>query len=122
MKILFTCHYHRNPNAGAFGVTWRLGQEYQRLGHDVAYYSLDDLPQTLHPLAKVAAFPEFVAYKAATLARQGGLDVVDASTGDSWVWSLLQKMRGDRPSRSRGVMASNTLNIWNIWRNGSAGT
>ena len=70
-------------------MTWRLGQEYQRLGHDVAYYSIDDLPQTLYPLVKVATFPEFVAYKAATLARQGGLDVLDASTGDGWIWSLL---------------------------------
>lgn len=78
------------------GVTWRLAQEYERLGHAVHCYSLDDLPANLHPLAKVVAFPEFVAHRALQLEQQG-LDIIDASTGDGWVWSMLQRYRSNRP-------------------------
>ncbi|WP_421654651.1 glycosyltransferase family 4 protein [Leptothermofonsia sp. ETS-13] len=97
MKVLFTCHYNFNINAGAAGVTWRLGQQYERLGHQVKYYSYDSLPQPLHPLAKVALFPEFVANHAASLERQGSLDVIDASTGDGWLWAMLNRKRQNRP-------------------------
>lgn len=97
MNVLFTCHYNFNINAGAAGVTWRLGQEYQQLGHQVEYYSLDSLPRRLHPLAKVAAFPEFVAAQIAALERQHTVDIVDASTGDGWVWALLNHRRKQRP-------------------------
>lgn len=97
MKILFTCHYGFNINAGAAGVTWRLGQEYQKLGHEVGYYSLDSLPTRLHPLAKVAAFPEFVAYQISRLNQQQGLNIVDSSTGDGWLWAALNQKRKQRP-------------------------
>lgn len=98
MNILFTCHYHlNNKNAGAAGVTWRLSQEYERLGHSVQSYSWDSLSSKLHPLAKVALFPEFVAQRIHSLERQQAVDIVDASTGDSWLWSLLNRHRRDRP-------------------------
>lgn len=97
MKVLFTCHYNFNTNAGAAGVTWRLGQEYERLGHTADYYSYDSLPDRVHPLAKVALFPEFVANHATTLERQNNIDVIDASTGDGWLWGMLNRKRQDRP-------------------------
>lgn len=97
MNVLFTCHYNFNTNAGAAGVTWRLGQEYERLGHGVEYYSLDSLPQWLHPLAKVAAFPEFVAQRISRLEQLQAVDVVDASTGDGWFWTALHRKRQNRP-------------------------
>lgn len=97
MRVLFTCHYNFNPNAGAAGVTWRLGQEYERLGHHVEYYSYDSLPQWVHPLAKVALFPEFVAHRVSTLVAQPSVDIVDASTGDGWLWAMLQRKQQQRP-------------------------
>lgn len=97
MKILLTCHYNFDTNAGAAGVTWRLGQEYEKLGNEVFYYSLDDLPNKLHRLAKFATFPEFVAHQVWHLCNQQEIDVVDASTGDGWVWSWLQKVQKNRP-------------------------
>ncbi len=97
MKTLFTCHYPFDVNAGAAGVTWRLGQEYQKLGHDVAYYSLDDVPQ-IHKLAKLSAFPIFVARQISQLLDKQAVDVVDASTGDAWMWAtLFSKFRKRRP-------------------------
>ena len=106
MKILLTCHYNFDTNAGAAGVTWRLGQEYEKLGHQVYYYSLDNLPNKLHRLAKFATFPEFVMYKIESICKQQRLDIVDASTGDSWLWALLQNNKQNRPllvSRCHGL-------------------
>ncbi|MBD2178192.1 glycosyltransferase family 4 protein [Pseudanabaena sp. FACHB-1998] len=91
MKILLTIHHELNPNLGAPGVTWRLGQEYLKLGHEVSFFSFDDLPSFLPPLVKSILFPEFVAQKVASLVNLGKIDVVDASTGDGWLWGKLSK-------------------------------
>ncbi|MCU0533670.1 MAG: glycosyltransferase family 4 protein [Hydrococcus sp. Prado102] len=89
MKILLVVHYEFNRNAGAAGVTWQLGQAYQQLGHEVYYYSFDDLPKELPNIAKRIVFPEFVAHHIWKLAKEQKIDVVDASTGDTWLWSKL---------------------------------
>ena len=47
MKILLAIHHPLDPNLGAPGVTWRLGQEYIKLGHEVKFFSFDDLPKFL---------------------------------------------------------------------------
>ncbi|MCG8363359.1 MAG: glycosyltransferase family 4 protein [Pseudanabaenales cyanobacterium] len=98
LNILLTVHYEFNPNAGAAGVIWNLGQEYQKLGHQVQYYSLDDLPHWLPGLAKTIMFPEFVAHHIWNLSNKQAVHVVDASTGDTWVWAkILQRFAGSRP-------------------------
>jgi glycosyltransferase involved in cell wall biosynthesis len=98
MKILLTVHYEFNPNAGAAGVAWQLGQEYQKLGHEVEYYSLSNLPKKLSALAKTIVFPEFVAHHIWSLSRKQAIDVVDASTGDTWIWAKLRQNLGkNRP-------------------------
>ncbi|MDJ0689965.1 MAG: glycosyltransferase family 4 protein [Xenococcaceae cyanobacterium MO_188.B32] len=91
MKILLIVHYQFNPDSGAAGVTWKLGQYYQQLGHQVRYYSLDNLPNWLPQLAKIILFPWFVALHIRKLANCEDLDVVDSSTGDTWVWSKIGK-------------------------------
>jgi glycosyltransferase involved in cell wall biosynthesis len=91
MKILLAVHYPFNPNAGASGVVWQLGQRYQKWGHQVEYYSFDNLPQSLPYLAKVVLFPEFLARHIGQLCHQQAIDVVDASTGDTWFWTTLLK-------------------------------
>ena len=87
MKILLTIHHELNINLGAPGVTWRLGQEYIRLGHEVSYFSFDNLPSFLPSIVQGILFPEFVASKVAGLVKNQEIDVLDASTGDAWVWS-----------------------------------
>lgn len=92
MKILAIIHYPFNRNAGAAGVIWRLGQEYEKLGHQVEYYSFDNLPKQLPNLIKRVLFPVFVAYHIRKLAQQQQpIDVVDASTGDTWLWSKIRQ-------------------------------
>jgi glycosyltransferase involved in cell wall biosynthesis len=107
MKILLTIHKRLNPNAGASGVTWQLGQEYQNLGHQVQYYSFDNLPNKLPPLAKSIFFPEFLTSHILKICRKGAVDVIDASTGDAWMWAkMFRKIREKYPllvTRSHGL-------------------
>lgn len=107
MKILLTIHHELDPNKGAPGITWHLGQEYQKLGHEVQYYTLDNLPHKLPELVESVMFPEFVASHISTLSRKQAVDVVDASTGDAWLWAKMRRSnRENRPllvTRSHGL-------------------
>jgi glycosyltransferase involved in cell wall biosynthesis len=91
MKILLTIHHELTPNAGAPGVTWQLGQEYQKLGHQVQFYSFDNLPHQLPEKFGSVMFPEFVASKILALTRKQAVDVVDSSTGDAWIWTKIRR-------------------------------
>jgi glycosyltransferase involved in cell wall biosynthesis len=97
MKILLTIHHDLDPNAGAPGVTWQLGQQYQMLGHEVQFYSFDNLPAGLTEKAKSMVFPWFVATHISRLIKQQNIDVVDASTGDAWVWMKMLKNFTENP-------------------------
>ena len=107
MKILLTIHEKLDPDSGSAGSTVKLGQQYQKLGHEVHYYSMDNLPKGWHRLAKRLLFPEFVAAHIAQLSSKQVIDVVDASTGDAWMWTkILQGSKRKRPLlvvRSHGL-------------------
>jgi glycosyltransferase involved in cell wall biosynthesis len=91
MKILLAIHHELDHNTGAPGVTWKLGQEYQKLGHEVEYYSFDNLPHKLPGTLESMMFPEFLASHISALSQKGAVDIVDASTGDAWVWAKLPR-------------------------------
>lgn len=97
MKILLIIHYKFDPNSGAAGVTWKLGQYYQKLGHQIQYYSLDNLPDWLPELAKIFLFPWFVALYIRKLTNCQAVDVVDSSTGDTWLWSRVGQYFSKNP-------------------------
>jgi glycosyltransferase involved in cell wall biosynthesis len=107
MKILLIIHHHLDPNQGAPGVTLQVGQQYQDLGHEVLYYSYDNLPPSLTDKAKSVIFPWLVANYITKLSRRQAVDVVDASTGDAWVWAkALRNFRENSPllvTRSHGL-------------------
>jgi len=107
MKVLLTIHEELNPNSGAAGSTLELGNHYLKLGHQVQYYSFNDLPSYLPARVKDLVFPEFVAFQIASLSNKQAVDVVDASTGDAWVWAkILRDPRKKRPllvTRSHGL-------------------
>lgn len=103
MKILLGVHHPLDPGAGAAGVVWQVGQGMAALGHDVDYFSWDDLPASLPARAKELLFPEFAALRFAQ-ARKSGVDVIETSTGDAWLWGKLRPDR--RPlmvTRSQGL-------------------
>ena len=107
MKILLTIHHELDRNAGAPGATWKLGQEYQKLGHEVQYYTFDNLPDKLSGLVKPIMFPGFVASQISALVKKQAVDVVDASTGDAWIWGKMRRRsRENTPllvTRSHGL-------------------
>jgi glycosyltransferase involved in cell wall biosynthesis len=89
MKILLVINVSLDPNAGASGVTLKLGEAYEKLGHDVYYYSNDNLP--LRPSGKLASilFPYNVARHIRDLSEKIGLDVVHSSSNNAWIWGVL---------------------------------
>ena len=102
LRILFTVHHPLDPNAGAAGATLNLGRAMERLGHQVDYFSFDDLPAWLMPRARHLLFPEITAF-----AVRRHVDVLDAMTGDAWLWALSsRKPSGRRPllvTRAHGI-------------------
>ena len=113
MNILFTIHHTLDPNAGAAGVTLKLGQEYQKAGHSVSYFSFDNLPSKLPEIIKAIIFPYWLA--AYLLTKKQPIDVIDASTGDGWLWGkLLRRFRPDSTLITRSHGLEHTLNLENL--------
>jgi len=112
MKILLTIHHPLDPHSGAPGTVLKLGQLYQSLGHEVHYLSHDDLPKRLPGVL----FPEFVAAYLHQQNHRHRFDVIDASTGDAWVWgTLLRRFAPNRPllvTRSHGL--EHTVHLENL--------
>jgi len=106
MRILLTIHEKLDPDSGSAGSTIKLGQQYKKLGHEVQYYSFNDLPNLPHKI-KSLVFPEFVAAHISMLANKRAVDIVDASTGDAWLWAkALQNSKRSHPlliTRSHGL-------------------
>jgi glycosyltransferase involved in cell wall biosynthesis len=110
VKILFTVHHFLDVNAGAAGATLDLASQYSQMGHSVEVYSFDDLPlpAAISGRERQLVFPYFVAAHLAKRLAGRDVDVVDASSGDAWLVSLLRRRRGLRlrpllVTRSHGV-------------------
>ncbi len=103
MRILLSIHHELDADSGAPGATMALGTGLTALGHEVSYLSFDDMPGPPPFMAASIAYPYFAAAKLAAAAKR--FDVVDASTGDAWVWGRLDR-RAARPllaTRSHGL-------------------
>ncbi len=107
MNILLTTHDYLDPNSGAAGSTLKLGQEYQKLGHQVTYYSYEHLPKSLSGILKYFIFPLWVASFLWRQSSKKQFDVVDGNTGDLWIWAKwLSKLQANSlllVSRSLGL-------------------
>lgn len=104
LRILLAIHHELDSDTGAPGTTMALRDCYRALGHEVKVLSFDDMPVRRPFLAAQLAFPSFVAKRLAQ-ERRRGLDVVDASAGDAWVWATLTRAE-NRPvlvTRSHGL-------------------
>ncbi len=101
MRVLLTIHHHLDRDSGAPGATLSLAKGLEQLGVEVAILSFDDLPQRLPALAKEALFPEFVARELWRSANR--YDVVDAATGDAWLWALGRRRSPTLVTRSHGL-------------------
>ena len=104
LRVLLSIHHELDRNAGAPGTTLALGDTYTSLGHEVRFMSFGDLPGKLPYRAKALAYPPFVATRLRRETHRG-LDVIDASTGDTWLWAALTRS-SHRPllvARSHGL-------------------
>ena len=105
MNILLSIHHPLDQDLGAPGITLQLGAAYREAGHAVSFLSFDDLPAWLPSLAKEALYPE-LATPHLRRAVRAGVDVVDASTGDAWLWARTLRRGRRRPllvTRSHGL-------------------
>jgi glycosyltransferase involved in cell wall biosynthesis len=103
VRILFSTHHVQDPDTGASGTALALGEAYRELGHEVSTLSFDDLPK-MPGRAAGLLYPYRVAERLG-LPRKSDLDVIDASTGDTWLWGMLPR-RGPAPllvTRSHGL-------------------
>ncbi|MGB7414812.1 MAG: glycosyltransferase family 4 protein [Thermosynechococcaceae cyanobacterium] len=108
MKILLILHERLDPNSGSAGSTLSLGRYYQRLGHQVSYFSSENLPDRFSLLTKRVLFPFYVASYLSRTLNTESFDVVDASPCDTWLWSMLaRRSSSNRPlmvTRSHGLL------------------
>jgi glycosyltransferase involved in cell wall biosynthesis len=107
MNILLTIHDYLDPNSGASGSTLKLGEEYQKLGHQVTYYSYENLPKSIPSVLKYLVLPFWVASFLWQQSSKQKFDVVDGNTGDLWIWAKwLSKLQTNSPllvTRSLGL-------------------
>jgi glycosyltransferase involved in cell wall biosynthesis len=89
VRILFSTHHVQDPDTGASGTALALGEAYRELGHEVSTLSFDDLPK-MPGRAAALLYPYRVA-QALGDPRKSDLDVIDASTGDTWLWGMLPR-------------------------------
>lgn len=86
LRVHFVVHHHRDRAAGASGATLALGDALQQLGCGVSFFFFDDaFGDARHSeIQRMLRFPWRVASHLARAAQ--GIDVVDATSGDAWVW------------------------------------
>ena len=112
MKILLTIHHHLDPNSGAAGVTLKLGKEYKEAGHQVSYFSFDNLPSKLPEIVKMIIFPYWLTVY--LLTKKQPVDVIDASTGDSWLWTIFRRLRPNSILITRSHGLEHSLHLENL--------
>ena len=106
LRILFTVHHSLDPNTGAPGATLNLGRALEGLGHHVEYFSFENLPRWLPPRARELLFPEVTAF-----ALRRAVDVIDAMTGDAWLFAL----RTRKPSARRPLLVTRAHGIEHVF-------
>jgi glycosyltransferase involved in cell wall biosynthesis len=99
MRVHFVAHHERNRAAGVSGATQSLGDALAKQGCEVSYFHFDDAFPTAtgSELSRMIRFPWRVASHLSRMGRD--VDVVDATTGDAWVWGM-------RRGRSRTTLVT----------------
>jgi glycosyltransferase involved in cell wall biosynthesis len=105
VNILLTLHHFMDRNAGAAGVTYRLAEEFRRLGHQAEIFSFDQLPRRLPYNAANLLFPKYLSSYCKKLQKTAKVDVIDASSGDAWLYTALRSQNDGAAvvTRSHGL-------------------
>ena len=106
MRVLFAVHHPLDDRLGAPGASMAVGEALARLGHHVEFVGYDTFyPRTTEfgPRHQVAFPWRLAGY---LRANPGRFDIVDATTGDGYVWSTIGRPTGDGAAlvtRSNGL-------------------
>jgi glycosyltransferase involved in cell wall biosynthesis len=93
VRVLLTCHHHLRADAGAPGALLALRTALEDRGCEVDCFSFDQAYGELRE-ERVGHQLRFPWHVGAFLARRAhDFDVVDAFTGDAWVWGSLGRPR-----------------------------
>jgi glycosyltransferase involved in cell wall biosynthesis len=89
VRALLCIHHRLDPDQGAPGATLALGEALEQAGCTVGYVGYDHVFADVQEerVGYQLGFPWFAARELRR--RAGAFDVVDASTGDAWVWASL---------------------------------
>ena len=107
MHVFLVLHDHLDANAGGGGTVLGLGERFRARGHRVEYRSFELLPDRLSHNAKTMVWPSYLLWRLGRDMRRDPPDVIDASLGDTWLWSRLRRPRARRApllvARSHGL-------------------
>ena len=107
LRVHLVAHHHLDRAAGVSGATLALGAALSKRGCTVTYYSFDDafgIAPDGHELSRMLRFPWRVAEHLASAGAP--YDVIDATTGDGWVWARRSRRGNPRAAlvtRSHGL-------------------
>lgn len=112
MRVFFTTHHELDVNTGAAGSMSALASAYRGRGHDVRVLSYSDMPSWLPWHVKTLCFPPYVALRLWHAIRTAGVDVIDTSTGDAWLWaSVTSAFDG----RARPLLVTRSHGLEHAW-------
>jgi glycosyltransferase involved in cell wall biosynthesis len=102
-----TIHHPLDADAGAPGTTLDLAAAYEEQGHRVTVISHDDLSARISAKGREALFPLLLPAAIGRRVVREPVDVIDASTGDAWLWARFARLAPRRRpllvTRSHGL-------------------
>ena len=95
LRVLLVAHHHLDRSAGVSGATLALGAALEARGCVVTTWSFDDAYGVVEggEVSRMLRFPWRVARH---LSQTSPVDVVDATTGDAWVWAARTRRGNER--------------------------
>ena len=110
LRVHLVAHHHLDRAAGVSGATLSLGAALAKRGCTVSYYSFDDafgVSPSANEIGRMLRFPWRVADHLASAGAP--YDVVDATTGDGWVWA-----RRSRPGNPRAALVTRSHGLEHV--------
>ncbi|MDQ2665169.1 MAG: glycosyltransferase family 4 protein [Gemmatimonadota bacterium] len=106
LRVLFVVHQRMERVTGVSAATLALGNALETRGHQVSYYGFNDAfgAQTRGGIPEMLRFPWHAARDLSRVAAS--YHMIDASTGDGWVWGSLGRPGGRHTAlvtRSHGL-------------------
>lgn len=90
MNILMTYHGNFDPNSGAAGIMVKIGNNLEKLGLKIDYYTYSNLPSSWHHQFSHFIFPFFVHNYINN--NPNKWQIIDCCTGDNWIFGTFKNL------------------------------